>query len=214
MATLIDSGDSVVFIGDSITDCEHKSDPQGLGKGFVRLFSDMLLAREPEKHVQIINRGIGGQTVADLHSRWQADVLTHTPDWLIILVGINDLHGWLNDKKQGVSPEDFLSCYRQCLKQTRLQNSACRILLMDPFYICSPVNANDFQTEVLRLLPQYQKVITEMSCVFHTRVLRLHAIFSNLLQHRQAEIYCPEPVHPNSTGHMVIAQNIYEILWR
>lgn len=214
MATLIDSENTVVFIGDSITDCDRRTDNLGLGNGFVRLFSDMLLAREPEKHIQIINRGISGETIADLQDRWQEDVMAHKPDWLIMLVGINDLHGWINSSPSGVSPVKYHACFRQCLQQTRESLPACQIVLMEPFYICQQSSASDFQTEILRVLPEYHKSVADMSCAFNTRVLRLHAIFANLLQHQPAQVYCPEPVHPNATGHMVIAQNLYEALWR
>ena len=214
MATLIDSENTVLFIGDSITDCDHRIDPIGLGRGFVRLFADMLLTREPEKHVQIINRGISGDTIADLQRRWSDDVLALKPDWLIVLVGINDLHGWLNKESGCVSPEKYATYYRDCLQQTRETLPECKTLLMEPFYICAPSSASNFQAEVLRQLPGFHKGVADMSYAFNTRVVRLHANFANLLQHQHAEVYCPEPVHPNATGHMVIAQKLYEALWR
>lgn len=214
MPTQINSEDTVVFIGDSITDCDRKIDPLGLGHGFVRLFSDMLLIREPEKHIQIINRGISGQTVVELFERWDADVLAHRPDWLNVLIGINDLHTWLHDKNNGVGPEQFLNFYRECLKKTRKELPNCQILLIDPFYICLPATADEIQSSVLNLLPEYQTVVSDMSYLFKTRVLRMHSIFVDLLQSQPGEKYAPEPVHPNATGHLAIAQAIYEKLWR
>jgi len=73
----IKDGSKIVFIGDSITDCGRR-DPQseGLGvHGYVRIFSEMMTTREPQKKVEILNRGIGGNTVDDLRARWNEDVL-------------------------------------------------------------------------------------------------------------------------------------------
>lgn len=65
----------VVFIGDSITDLWD----------LARFF--------PGK--PYINRGIGGQVTAQMVLRFQQDVIALKPDVVVILAGINDLHGAL-----------------------------------------------------------------------------------------------------------------------
>ena len=32
------------------------------------------------------------------------------------------------------------------------------------------------------------------------------------LQYRDADTFCPEPVHPNQAGHLVIAQALMDVL--
>ena len=214
MPTELQSEDSVLFIGDSITDCHHREDPQGLGDGFVKLFADILLAREPEKHIQIINRGISGDTVADLLNRWDRDVLNHKPDWLIMMIGINDVIAFLRGQEHGISPHYFAAYYRDCLKKLTIKRPDCKIILVEPFFICQSDFADRFQSEVLKTLPEYHRTVKEMSTIFDTQIIRQHAIFMRILQHQLADKYCPEPVHPNSTGHMVIAQSLYNALFR
>jgi len=65
----------VVFIGDSITDLWE------LGRYF---------PRKP-----YVNRGIGGQVTAQMVLRFQQDVVSLRPAAVVILAGINDLHGSL-----------------------------------------------------------------------------------------------------------------------
>ena len=82
MNTIIQDKQTIRFIGDSITDCGCRDDRfKPLGCGYVNLFNDMLLTRDSEKHIRVINRGVGGNTVEDLRSRWQDDALAHRPDW-------------------------------------------------------------------------------------------------------------------------------------
>src|ERR1700754_764879 len=76
----------IVFTGDSITDCDRRTDPEGLGDGYVRL-----LAGSPElAGFDVRNRGISGNRVLDLQERWENDVVAEQPAILSVLVGINE----------------------------------------------------------------------------------------------------------------------------
>lgn len=79
-------GASVLFAGDSVTDCGRREDPRGLGDGYV----SMLAAELGEQGATVANVGIGGDRVVDLQQRWSADVVGGNADVLSILVGIND----------------------------------------------------------------------------------------------------------------------------
>ena len=69
--------DRVVFFGDSITDNWSKPEYGGFFPG--RPF---------------VNRGIGGQTTAQMLLRFRADVLELSPRAVVILAGTNDVTGW------------------------------------------------------------------------------------------------------------------------
>ena len=75
----------LVMIGDSITDCE-RARPVGeglfevLGKGYVSFVDGLLTAHYPEHRIRVVNMGISGNTVHDLQSRWQMDILDLKPD--------------------------------------------------------------------------------------------------------------------------------------
>ncbi|MDB5324534.1 MAG: hypothetical protein JWM57_103, partial [Phycisphaerales bacterium] len=72
-------GQTFLFIGDSITDVGRKTDPDGIGNGYVRLIRDYLYAKDPAKSTRVINTGISGNKVTDLAKRWKEDVLDHAP---------------------------------------------------------------------------------------------------------------------------------------
>ena len=88
----ISDGQSILFIGDSITDCGRRTTERPLGNGYVKLFSNMLIVREHQKAITVINKGISGDVVTGLRNRWNDDVLRNKPDWLSIKIGINDIH--------------------------------------------------------------------------------------------------------------------------
>src|SRR5437868_3690371 len=93
---IIQPNSKLVMIGDSITDCGRtrpiaEAPYDALGNGYVSLVNGLITATNPELRLRILNMGISGNTVRDLKARWQSDVLALEPDWLSILIGINDV---------------------------------------------------------------------------------------------------------------------------
>ena len=67
----IQDGQTVVFIGDSITDCGRRLEAYPLGEGYVRFAVDLIAARYPERKINFINSGISGDVCTGLRERWQ-----------------------------------------------------------------------------------------------------------------------------------------------
>lgn len=212
MPLKIKNGQTVLFIGDSITDCGRRAAEKPLGNGYVKLFHDMLAAREPEKKVNIINKGIGGDTVIGLQTRWTDDVLFHKPEWLSIKIGINDLHRTIKQSSDPIPPKNFRDAYNDILSRTKSALPKCEILLIEPFYISAEKSAHSFRKSVLDLLPEYIAAVREMSKKYKTRLVKTHEMFQALLKYHEADTFCPEPVHPHTTGHLAIADAVYSAL--
>lgn len=210
MGLKIKSGDTVLFVGDSITDCGRRATAKPLGEGYVKLFSDLVTLREPAKKITIINKGIGGNRVTDLANRWTDDVLRHKPNWLSILIGINDAHSVWRSAPDAVDPLLFRKTYEDILSRTYKVFPRCKILLLEPFFISADQTKGTFRCEMLSLLQDYIAVVHEMSHKYRTGLIHLHEIFQRLLRYHEADVFCPEPVHPNMTGHLVIAEAVYE----
>src|SRR5438067_5833859 len=110
---------TVVFIGDSITDGGRARKGQDynhtMGQGYAFLIAGMLGDQLAERDITFINRGISGNTVPDLQARWKADVLDLKPDFLSILVGVNDT---FFSKKGPETVEQYEQGYDQLLSET------------------------------------------------------------------------------------------------
>ncbi len=205
-------GEKFVFIGDSITDCARRGTAAPFGdNGYVKLAIDLITARYPERQITFFNEGIGGNTVLDLRNRWHDDVLRHKPDWVSIKIGINDLHRKFNPNMEQIPPDKFETLYREVLDTTRAKTKA-KVVLIDPFYISTDGNSRSFRAEVLKLLPRYLAVVNKLSKEYRTLHVRTHEAFQRQLRYRPADRFCPEPVHPWVSGHMVIAQELLKVL--
>ena len=207
----IEDGQTILFIGDSITDCGRRDDAAPLGNGYVRLFSELVMAHYPERNIRYINTGIGGNKITNLKARWEEDALAHKPDWLSIKIGINDLHSYLRGAPDGVDSELYAETYAYLLQETTKQLD-CSIILIEPFYMSNDTSGQTFQSQVLEILPRYLETVHKMSKKYRTKLVRTHDMFQHQLQYRDPNTFCQEPVHPNLTGHLLIAAEVFKVL--
>jgi lysophospholipase L1-like esterase len=207
----LQSGQTFVLIGDSITDCGRRDVAAPFGNGYVRLLIETLTARWPELDIRYINQGIGGNRVTDLRARWEEDVLAHRPDWLSVKIGINDLHSHLGGAPDGVDVATFRATYDSILADAA---GACdpRLVLIDPFYVARADTADPLQQQVLALIEEYIAVVHDLAAKYGARLVQTHEAFRHQLQFREPAFFCPEPVHPYQNGHMVIANAVLEAL--
>ncbi len=202
-------GATVVMTGDSITDCGRGGDALGLGGGYARFTNRLVTARYPERGIKILNTGISGNCVDDLQGRWQQDVLDHRPDWVTIMIGINDLHRTLGDIKH-LPPVEYEPRYRDILDRTRA--AGARLVLLDPFYLSLEHGRDSDQGRVLALLEGYLAVVERLAADYDALHVKTQAAWLRVLGQLPPEHWCGEPVHPNPDGHLVIANALLEVL--
>ncbi len=207
----VNNGETLLFIGDSITDCGRRTTDMPLGSGYVRIFTQEVTAHYPERAITYINKGISGNRITQLHERWHDDVIRLKPDRLAIKIGINDLASDLRDAPDAVPPELFEQLYDDILDITR-RELACPVVLLTPFYISTDTSGHTLRSRFLEKIPDYIAVVERMSRKYDTLLVPLHEIFQMHLQYRDADTFCPEPVHPNPCGHLIIARALFDVL--
>jgi lysophospholipase L1-like esterase len=201
----IQNGDSILFIGDSITDCDRARPVgagAGLGESYVAFIDALLAAFYPERGITVLNTGGSGNRVTDLAARWQTDVLDLTPDWLSIMIGINDVWRQFDtpfDSNQ-VTIDKYETVYRNLLEQTRKNLKG--LVLMTPYYI--EANLSD---PMRKRMDEYSEVVKKLAKEFDAVFVDTQAAFDNYLVHRPTQSLCGDRVHPNKAGHMVIAKS-------
>ena len=133
--------DRIVFAGDSVTDM-NSGNPVGeglfdsLGFGYVRMVENLLMSVYPEYNIRVTNSGIGGNTSRDLLARWERDVLNLNPDWVSIMIGINDVWRQFDTPAmtdRAVSPEQYEQNVENMILS--LKDRVKGIFLMTPYYM-------------------------------------------------------------------------------
>jgi len=205
MSFILEAGQTVLFTGDSITDCGRRESDSPLGNGYVHMATDLIAARYPGHGLRFINTGISGNTVKDLSQRWTHDVVDHDPDWLSVMIGINDVWRWISGQGEAaVSPAEFADLYDAILTQVTAETGA-RLILMDPFYVCADDGGDPERRSMLEHLPEYLATVARMAGKYQALHVHTHDMFQTLLKHYAPAQFCQEPVHPFPSGHMAIA---------
>ncbi len=204
---IIRPNSKLLMIGDSITDCDRarpigESADEGLGTGYVALIDGLINATCPEMHIRIINMGISGNMVRDLKARWRSDVLNLSPDWLSIMIGINDV--WrhfdpLTQDEQQVSLDEYSSTLEELIRATLPMLKG--LVLMTPYFIES--NRGD---PMRAMMDRYGAVVCDLASKYKMIFVDTQAAFDEVLKELQPSALAGDRVHPNQTGHLVLAR--------
>jgi lysophospholipase L1-like esterase len=185
----------VLFAGDSVTDCGRRTDPAGLGDGYVGL-----LAAGPLVGARVTNRGVGGDRLADLAARWDADVLAERPEVLSVLVGINDT--WRRYDSGTVTPvPEFEARYRELLEAARAAGVR-HLVLVEPFVL--PVTAEQHRWWDEDLAERVAAV-HRLADGFDATLVPAASHLTTLAEARGAAALAADGVHPTAEGHRALA---------
>lgn len=204
---LFEKGDKIVFIGDSISDFDRKRPVgEGLfnawGTSYVADVGTTLTCMYPELHIRVVNMGVSGNQVRDLEARWQTDVLDLAPDWVSVLIGINDVWRQFDSPLQAeehVSPEEYERAYERLIERTLPHVKG--MILMTPYFMepnrADPMRARmDAYGEIVRRLAQRHGLV----------FVDLQSAWDALFVHMHPCAIAWDRIHPNQTGHMYIAR--------
>lgn len=200
MSAVLDDGVKVLFQGDSITDAGRVyDDPASLGSGYAYIAASWFSALYPEKSISFLNRGISGNRAEDLVNRWQKDCMDLKPDWISIMIGINDT--WRAfDSNDPTSTESYENSYRKILVSARDKLNA-RFILMEPFVLPYPEDRKQWRKDLDPRIGVMHKLADEFDAV----IVKLDSIFADAAKRREPSYWASDGVHPTGAGHALIA---------
>ena len=205
---LFQRNDTVLFIGDSITDY-NRARPVGeglnnaWGTSYAAMASSLLCAMYPELHLRMINMGISGNQIRDLDKRWQTDVLDLKPDWVVVLIGINDVWRQFDSPaipEWAVSPQEYAENLRRMAENTK-----AKMIWMTPYYLES--NTED---AMRKRMDEYGGIMKEIAAEKGIPCIDLQKKFERLLKYRYPAYITWDRIHPGAVGSVVIARAFLE----
>ena len=197
---------TILFQGDSITDTGRDlashgpNDPRGLGKGYASMLAGRLLDTFEERQLRIFNRGISGNKVTDLYSRWQRDGLDLNPDVISILIGVNDTwHGKTGGI--GVPVDRYENVYRALLADTRNSLPDIQLVLCEPFVLLCGAVTEDWLDE----MAERREIVRKLARDYGATFVPFQSALDAKLSEAAPEHWLDDGVHPTMAGHAVLA---------
>ncbi|MBQ7316451.1 MAG: SGNH/GDSL hydrolase family protein [Clostridia bacterium] len=207
---IFEHNDRIVFTGDSVTDAGRKRPYgeglwEGLGNGFVRNLDSILTVLYPENTYRIVNTGSSGFTSRDLLNTWEHDVTALKPDWVFVMIGMNDIWRQFDEPTAAsyeyVTPEEYRANLTEMVRRTKA--SVKGMYLMAPFYM--EANDNDAMKKMVR---EYTEIMRQVAEENGVGFIDMQSDFDALLQHRYPASISWDRVHPNWVGGMLMARRL------
>lgn len=199
---------TILFQGDSITDAgRNRDNPSNMGQGYPNFVAGRLGLQKPGMY-EFYNRGISGNRIVDLYARMKSDILNIQPDYMSILIGVNDV--WHErDWKNGVSAPKFKKIYSMLLEEVKEELPEIKMMLLEPFVLSGPATENSiswFREEVGLRAEAVKELATEYSLPF----VPLQEDLDKLSEFAPATHWLGDGVHPTVYFHQYLADKWIE----
>lgn len=197
---------TILLQGDSITDVgRSREDNASRGHGYATLTAARLMLDHPGRF-NVLNRGVSGNRVVDLYARIKADFINLKPDYLSILIGVNDVWHEI-DFANGVDNDKFYRVYCQLIEELREALPSLKIYILEPFVLNGPATESHFDTfhrEVCLRAESAKKVAEKYDLVF----IPLQEKLDSLCSVCESTYWLGDGVHPTAAGHELIAREL------
>ncbi|MBR3767089.1 MAG: SGNH/GDSL hydrolase family protein [Clostridia bacterium] len=197
---------TIVFQGDSITDAGRNRDNDSeRGIGYPTLVSAELGFKYPGEFI-FINEGISGNRIVDLYARIKRDIILRRPDYLTILIGINDVWHEINDRN-GVDNAKFFRVYCNLIEEIKTMLPDIKIFILEPFVLKASATQKAygiFRRETEMRAESAKAVAEKYSLTF----IPLQKKFDEAEKKAEASYWLSDGVHPTSAGHELIAREV------
>jgi lysophospholipase L1-like esterase len=200
-------GSKLVMVGDSITDCDRDhgamlASSNSYGSGYVSLVYAFLTGLMPQEHIIVMNQGVSGNTILDLKNRWQTDVLDLKPDYVSIMIGVNDVWRHFDSVLQPmgfVDEELFEQTYIELIEQTQKQTE--QIFIFSPFMIIK-----EKENAMRQMLDRFGEICKRLADFYGLIYVDVQKEMDDVLKEMNSYMLSGDHVHPNLAGHIIIAK--------
>ena len=228
-------GQLVAFLGDSITQhlvavsdwMETQTDglpPVGTSvyvdrhenRGWTAILANQIHLAYPERRIRYLNTGIGGNSSRQMLARFDTDILSHSPQWLLLSAGVVEVRRiYQPDRVQDrVSLDEYVD--NLTTMTNRALNSKIQVILLEPTPHARPVTDGPPEVTLEEVNTRTHQYAEAMMQVAHNIGVGFVSLFEAFLdiEHRlggEASLYADE-VHLGPGGDLLYSQLVYQYL--
>lgn len=197
-----------LFQGDSITDANREDDDRvncGLGNGYALNVAEEFLKKE-NCGLSFYNRGKSGDRVTDIYARIKEDIINLKPDYMSILVGVNDVSHELT-MQCGVDEAKYEKIYSMLIEEVKDALPDIKFIILEPFVLKGTATVEmweQFRYEVKRRADAAKRVAEKFNLCF----VPLQNLFDEAVSDGVSENWSVDGIHPTAQGHQIIKEEL------
>ncbi len=206
---LFQDGQKVVFTGDSITDAGRGRPVgqglwEGVGNGYVRQVDNLLTATYPERFIHVANTGCAGNTSRDLLARLDRDVVDLKPDWVVMMIGANDVWRQFDEPALRGNHVDLMEYVRNVSAiLDRLQEKGIGVIVMEPYFM-EPNRQDPMRIRI----EEYAAACRRLCEARGVLCVDTQSAFDEFLKYRYSASLSWDRVHPGHVGQFILARTL------
>jgi lysophospholipase L1-like esterase len=201
----------ILFQGDSITDCGRSREVlTDVGNGYPYLVRAHYGLEKPGQF-EIVNRGISGNRSVDVYARIKADIINLKPDYMSILMGVNDVWHELAIQN-GVATPKFEKIYTMLIEEVLEALPNIKLMILEPYALPGSATEGtledgaDKYTVFRKDTEDKAAACRRVAEKFNIPFVPLQAKLDAMANAYGTESVSGDGVHPNVTGHLLIAR--------
>ena len=192
----------ILFQGDSVTDAgRDKRNYHDLGNGYPKYAAELITKAHPDTEFEFINFGISGNRTGQLFDRLYKDAIIFQPDFISVLIGINDVWHRYGADRVATSDEQIELNYRSILSELRSKTNA-KIMILSPFLLDCDCR-EEIREDLKVVIPMIKRLAEEYADAY----VPLNEYFDKALKTMpEPRYYSKDGVHPNENGAKFIGE--------
>jgi lysophospholipase L1-like esterase len=195
----------VVFFGDSITAAGIQPG------GYIKLMDSLIMQEGASNDYELVGAGVSGNKVYDLYLRIEDDVISKSPDIVVIYVGVNDV--WHKASSgTGTDYDKFGKFYEAVVK--KLQAAGSKVIVCTPAVIGEKTDNSNQQDGDLN---HYSNWLRSFTAKNNLPLVDLRAGFINYNlknnpQNKESGILTTDRVHLTHAGNLFVAEEMWKVI--
>lgn len=195
----------IVFLGDSITDAERKASPNQLGYGYVNILAEAI--KDSDTDWNIVNRGVDGYITERVARTLHHDCISLRPDYVSILVGINDIgmivHSQASWQDKLYLLEDSIRSYHEMLFDLSRETTA-KVITLEPFVF----SKDDKYQDWIPWQKKMAKNIHKLAKNYGARFIPTQEPLNQKIEELGYDAVTTDGIHLTQLGHQFLAEII------
>ncbi len=185
----------IVCFGDSVTGVYYHT---GSRRAYTDMLGIALRTSVGDAKVEMVNAGISGHTTANGLTRIEKDVLSHKPDLVTVMFGLNDM--------TRVSLDDYKANLKTIIEKCR--GVGAEVVLATPNNV---INTSSRPTDKL---VKYCDVVREVAQEAGVTICDTYQQLSGVRAHDPFgwRLLMSDSIHPNMAGHKSIAERLAQTI--
>ena len=198
-----------LFQGDSITDAGRSHDRDDwMGSSYPTITAGILNQFFPGE-IRFLNRGESGNKSIDLYARMKEDCIRLKPDFISVLIGVNDVWHEISHGT-GCNAQQFEWYCRRFYERVLTELPGVQILVLEPFVTKGSLYDGERWNTFRSAVEINASISAKLAREYNLAFIPLQRTFDLAASTFGPEAVTIEGVHPTQFGHSIIAKALVQ----